>query len=270
MTIIRPPTKRIFLNLWELWEYIDLLYLFVWKDLKVRYKQTIVGASWAVLQPFMTMVVLSLFFGKLLNIPSQGIPYPVFVFTALVPWTYFTNILVQTSNSIVNNYDVITKAYFPRLLLPMAVIVTGLVDLAIALIILLGIMLFYGIVPTVAIWTLPFFIILTITTAFGIGLWLAALNVEYRDISYILPFITQIWFFITPVTYSSSLIPPQWKAIYGINPMAGVVEGFRWALLGKAEFSGILLLVSALVAVLLVVSGTYYFRFKEDSFADVV
>ena len=270
VTIIRPSKGWVPLELRELWEYRDLFYLFVWRDLKIRYKQTMVGASWAIFQPFITMVVLSIFFGKLIRVPSEGIPYPIFAYTALVPWMYFVNALTQSSNSLLLNNMLITKIYFPRLIIPIATVITGLLDFVIAFAILLGMMLIYGTVPTAAIWTLPFFIVLTIATALALGLWLSALNVEYRDVRFILPFLTQIWFFVTPVAYPSSLVPEPWRAIYGLNPMAGVVEGFRWALLGKAQPPSIILVVSAIVVIGLLIGGLYFFRYKEDKFADVI
>ncbi|MBI2486503.1 MAG: ABC transporter permease [Deltaproteobacteria bacterium] len=267
---IRPPKGLVPLELRDLWEYRDLLYLFVWRDIKVRYKQTIVGTSWAIIQPFIAMIVLSLFFGKLAKMPSEGIPYPIFAYSALVPWTYLVNVLSQSSNSVVSNRAVVTRVYFPRLIIPMTTVLTGLMDFAMAFAMLLGMMLFYGILPTAAILTLPFFLLLGIATALGLGLWLAALNVKYRDIGFTLPFLTQVWFFVTPIAYPSSLVPERWQAIYGLNPMAGVVEGFRWALLGKTEAPGMILAVSVLVAVCLLIGGLYFFRHKEDTFADVV
>jgi len=270
VTIIQPPKGWVPLELRGLWEYRDLLYLFVWRDLKLRYKQTMVGASWAIIQPFIAMVVLSIFFGKLIKVPSEGIPYPIFAYTALVPWMYFVNALTQSSNSVVGNYTLITRVYFPRLVIPITTVVTGLLDFAIAFAILIGMMLFYGIVPTAAIWTLPFFIMLTIATALGLGLWLAALNVEYRDVRFILPFLTQIWFFITPVAYPSSLVPEPWRAIYSLNPMVGVIEGFRWALLGKAQPPSVVLVISVIAVIGLLIGGLYFFRYKEGTFADVI
>ena len=270
VTIIQPPKGWVPLELRGLWEYRDLLYLFVWRDLKLRYKQTMVGASWAIIQPFIAMVVLSIFFGKLIKVPSEGIPYPIFAYTALVPWMYFVNALTQSSNSVVGNYTLITRVYFPRLVIPITTVVTGLLDFAIAFAILIGMMLFYGIVPTAAIWTLPFFIMLTIATALGLGLWLAALNVEYRDVRFILPFLTQILFFITPVAYPSSLVPEPWRAIYSLNPMVGVIEGFRWALLGKAQPPSVVLVISVIAVIGLLIGGLYFFRYKEGTFADVI
>lgn len=268
--IIRPRKGLVPLELRELWEYRDLLYLFVWRDIKVRYKQTLVGTSWAIIQPFIAMIVLSLFFGKLAKMPSEGTPYPIFAYSALVPWTYLVNVLSQSSNSVVSNRAVVTRVYFPRLIIPMTTVMTGLMDFCMAFAMLLVMMLFYGIWPTAAIFTLPFFLLLGIVTALGLGLWLAALNVKYRDIGFTLPFLTQIGFFVTPIAYPSSLVPERWQAIYGLNPMAGVVEGFRWALLGKTEPPGMIFAVSVLVAVCLLIGGLYFFRHKEDTFADVV
>jgi lipopolysaccharide transport system permease protein len=270
VTIIRPSRGWVPLRLGELWQYRELLYFLAWRDIKVRYKQTVLGAAWAIIQPFFTMVVFSIFFGELARIPSGSIPYPIFAYTALVPWMYFANALSQAGNSLVIHQATITKVYFPRMILPMAAVLPGLVDLAIAFSVLIGMMLFYGIVPTLAIWTVPFFILLTTATALGVGLWLSALNVRYRDIGYAIPFLIQFGFFATPIAYPSSLVPEPWRALYGLNPMAGVVEGFRWALLGQAQVPGPLLAVSILTVVVLLIGGLYYFRGMEKSFADVV
>ena len=267
---IRPSSGWVPLNLRDLWEYRELLYFLVWRDIKVRYKQTVLGAAWAIIQPFFTMVVFSIFFGRLARISSEGIPYPIFSYTALVPWMYFASALAQASNSVVEHERVITKVYFPRLILPMASILSGLLDFAIAFTVLVGMMLFYGITPTTAIWTVPFFVLLVMMTALGVGLWLSALNVQYRDVRYTIPFLIQFWLFATPIAYPSSLVPEPWRTIYGLNPMAGVVEGFRWALLGKTHAPGPLLAVSALTVIGLLIGGLYYFRRMEDTFADVV
>jgi lipopolysaccharide transport system permease protein len=268
--IIRPPSGWASLGLGELWEYRELLYFLVWRDVKVRYKQTALGAAWAIIQPFFMMIVFSLFFGKLGGIPSDGIPYPVFVYCALLPWQLFAFALSESSNSLVGNQNLITKVYFPRLVVPISAVLGGLVDFAIAFVILLGMMAWFGIIPTLAALFLPFFVLLAIGTALGVGLWLAALNVQYRDIRYTIGFLTQFWLFATPVAYPSSLIPEQWRWLYGLNPMAGVVEGFRWALLGKIRPPGMLLAVSIGVVVLILCGGIYYFRRMEDSFADIV
>jgi lipopolysaccharide transport system permease protein len=270
ITIIRPSQGWVPLNLRELWEYRELLYFLAWRDIKVRYKQTILGAAWAIIQPFFAMVVFSIFFGQLAGIPSEGAPYPIFVYSALVPWMYFANALTQASTSLVGQESVITKVYFPRLLVPMASVVAGLPDLAIAFVVLVGMMLFFSIVPTIAILTLPFFILLATATALGVGLWLAALNVQYRDVRYVVPFMVQLWLFATPIAYPSSLVPERWQAIYGLNPMVGVVEGFRWAILGKSQAPGPLLVVSLLTVVGILGGGLYFFRRVEATFADVV
>ena len=254
----------------ELWEYRELLYFFAWRDIKVRYKQTVMGALWAIIQPFFTMVIFSLFFGRLANVPSDGVPYPVFSFTALVPWTFFANALAQASNSLVSNANMIKKIYFPRLALPIATVLAGIIDFAVAFVVLLGIMLFYGLVPTVNIIWLPFFALLALVTSLGVGLWLAAMNVQFRDVRYTVPFITQAWLFMTPIAYPSSLLPEPWRTLYGLNPMAGVVEGFRWALLGTDTAPGKMIIVSSLVALILLVGGAFYFRRMEESFADVL
>jgi lipopolysaccharide transport system permease protein len=267
---IRPPKGWTSLGLKELWEYRELLYFLTWRDVKVRYKQTALGAAWAVIQPFFMMIVFSLFFGKLGGIPSDGIPYPVFAFCALLPWQLFAHALSESSNSLVANERLITKVYFPRLIVPISAVLGGLVDFAIAFVILLGMMAYYGIMPTVMVVTLPLFLLLAVTTALGVGLWLSALNVQYRDVRYTIAFLTQFWLFATPVAYPSSIIPERWRWLYGLNPMAGVVEGFRWALLGKTEGPGVMLAVSILAVILIGIGGLYYFRRMEQTFADVV
>lgn len=268
--IVRPSKGWMPINLRELWEYRELLFFLVWRDIKVRYKQTAFGAVWAILQPFLTMVVFSIFFGRLAGVPSDGIPYPVFTFTALLPWQLFSYALIESSNSLVANERLITKVYFPRLVIPLSAVLAGLVDFSIAFGVLVVMMLFWGIVPTVAIFTLPFFILLVIATALAVGLWLSALNVQYRDVRYMLPFLSQFWLFATPIAYPSSLIPEPWRALYGLNPMAGVVEGFRWALLGTTSNTTSLLIVSMVIVTVLLVSGLAYFRRMERTFADIV
>jgi len=267
--VIRPSQGWVSLDLHDLWRYRELLYFLTWRDIKVRYKQTVLGAAWAVLQPFFTMVVFSIFFGRLAQVPSDGIPYPIFAYCALVPWSYFAGALDRAGNSLVGSANLITKVYFPRLAIPISAVLAGLLDFAIAFVVLLGMMLYYGIAPTAAVLTLPLFLLLAIATALAVGLWLSALNVQYRDVRYTIPFLTQFWLFATPIAYSSSLVPERWRALYGLNPMAGVVEGFRWALLGK-DPPGLLLAVSATVVVLLLIGGLYYFRRMEKTFADVV
>jgi len=258
------------LDLRDLWLHRDLFYFLVSRDLKIRYKQTVLGAAWAILQPLLTMVVFTLFFGKLAKIPSDGIPYPIFTFCALLPWQLFAHALTESSNSLVGNQNLITKVYFPRLVVPIAAVLGGLVDFAVAFAILLVMMFYYGVVPGWAIVTLPGFILLAVMTALGVGLWLSALNVKYRDVRYTITFLVQFWLFATPVAYPSSIVPAKWRALYGLNPMAGVVEGFRWALLGKTEAPGAMLWVSVAVVILILVGGLYYFRRMEQEFADVV
>jgi lipopolysaccharide transport system permease protein len=269
-TIIGPVPAWVPLQLGELWAYRELLFFLIWRNIKIRYKQTVLGAAWTIVQPLMAMIVFSIFFGRLAGIPSEGVPYPVFTYAALVPWTFFANALTQASNSVVENERMITKIYFPRLLLPMASVLSGLLDLAIAFILLIGMLLWYGITPTVAIWTLPLFILIAVLAALGASLWLAALHVQYRDVRYVAAFLVQFWLFATPIAYPSSLVPEQWRTLYGLNPMVGVVEGFRWALLGQAPMPVALLTVSLLVTIGTLVGGLYYFRRMEDRFADIV
>jgi lipopolysaccharide transport system permease protein len=268
--IIQPSKGWVSLKLREMWDYRELLYFLVWRDIKVRYKQTALGAAWAILQPVMTMLVFSIFFGKLAKVPSDGIPYPVFSFCALLPWQLFAHALTESSNSLVSNQRLITKVYFPRLVIPLAAVLGGLVDFGIAFVVLVGMMFYYGIVPTAAVLTLPLFLVLAIATALAVGLWFSALNVEYRDVRYIMPFLVQFWLFITPIAYSSSLVPEKWRVLYALNPMAGVVEGFRWALLGKTGGVGPMVLISALVVCVLLMGGVLYFRRMEKTFADII
>jgi lipopolysaccharide transport system permease protein len=270
VTMIRPSRGWISLNLRDLWEYRELLYFLTWRDIKVRYKQTVLGAAWAIIQPFFTMVVFSLFFGRLARMPSDDIPYPIFSYAALVPWTFFANGLSASSNSLVGSANLIKKVYFPRLVIPISSVLSGGVDFVLAFVVLLGMMLFYGIVPTAAAAWLPLLLLLALVTALGAGLWLTAMNVQFRDVRYAVPFLVQAWMFATPIAYPSSLLDEPWRTLYGINPMAGVVEGFRWALLGTETPPGPIVLVSALVAVGLLISGAYYFRRMEKTFADVV
>ena len=269
-THIEPVHGWTSLNLRELWAYKELLYFFVWRDLKVRYKQTIMGVSWAVIQPILTMVIFSLFFGRLAQVPSDDLPYPIFSFAALVPWTFFANALTNASNSVVNSGNMLKKIYFPRMTLPIATVFSGLLDFFLSFLVLLVMMLFYGIAPTRNVVWLPFFLLVAIITALGSSLWLSAMNVQFRDVRYTIPFIIQAWLFATPVAYPSSLLPEPWRTLYGLNPMAGVVEGFRWALLGTDTAPSPIVLVSTLVAIVILVSGAFYFRRLERSFADVV
>ena len=268
--ILRPPSGWGALNLKDLWRYRELVYFLTWRDLKVRYKQTALGAAWAILQPFLSMVVFSIFFGGLLKVSSGDVPYPIFSYTGLLPWIMFSKALTDASRSLVVNRNMITKVYFPRMVIPMSPIFASMVDFVIAFVILLGMMIFYRITPTTAVWTLPLFLILALVTALGVGLWLSSLNVIYRDIGYILPFLTQLWFYVTPIVYSATIVPEQWRILYALNPMVGVVEGFRWALLGTDTAPGPIVAVSALIAVLLLITGMYYFRRMERNFADLV
>jgi lipopolysaccharide transport system permease protein len=270
VTRIRPSHGWVSLNLRDLWEYRELLYFLTWRDVKVRYKQTVLGAAWAILQPFFTMVVFSLFFGKLARVPSDGIPYPIFSYAALVPWQFFANGLTASSTSLVTSANLIKKIYFPRLVVPISAVLSGAVDFSLAFVVLLGMMLFYGTVPTAAIVWLPLLLLLALVTSLGVGLWLTAMNVQFRDVRYAVPFLVQAWMFATPIAYPSSLLDEPWRTLYGINPMVGVVEGFRWALLGTETAPGPIVLVSAVVAVALLISGAYYFRRMEKTFADVV
>jgi lipopolysaccharide transport system permease protein len=267
---IRPSSGWGSLRLGELWAFRELLSLLIWRDVRVRYKQTALGGAWAVLQPLVTMLVFSVIFGYLAGVPSDGVPYPVFVYAALLPWQLFAHALTESANSLVLNQQLLKKVYFPRLIIPIAAVLAGLVDFACAFVVLVGMLVFYRIVPTPAILMLPVFVLLTVATAAAVGLWLSALNVQYRDVRYVLPFLTQLWFFLTPIAYSSSLIPESWRVWYGLNPMAGVVVGFRWALLGQSSGDARLILVSAVAVAALLVAGLFYFRRMERTFADVV
>jgi lipopolysaccharide transport system permease protein len=270
LVTIRARRSWVPLDLKELWAYRELLYFLTWRDVKVRYKQTALGAAWAIIQPLFMMIVFTLAFGKLAKIPSDGVPYPLFAYAALLPWQLFAHSLSEASNSLVSNERLITKVYFPRLVVPIAAVLGGLVDFLVSFVMLLILMAYYRVVPGLAIVTLPLFLALAIATALGVGLWLSALNVQYRDVRYTITFLTQIWLFATPVAYPSSLVPARWRFIYGLNPMAGVVEGFRWALLGKAPPSVPLVTASSIGVALILVGGLFYFRRMEQIFADVV
>ncbi len=267
---IEPLQGWIPLKLREFWNYRERLYFLIWRDVKVRYKQTVLGACWAIIQPLLTMVVFSIFFGRLGKIPSDGVPYPLFSFAALVPWTFFANGLNQSASSLVSSSDLIKKVYFPRLTIPIATVLSGTVDFALSLAVLLVMILFYGLMPTSQVIWLPFFLLLALVTSMGVGLWLSALNVEYRDVRYVVPFLTQFWLFATPIAYPSSLLSEPWRTIYGLNPMTGVVEGFRWALLGTNTAPRPIIAVSSLAAIAILISGAFYFRRMEKSFADIV
>ena len=270
VTIIQPSRGWVSLKLRELWEYRDLLFFLAWRDISVRYKQTILGAAWAIIQPFFSMVVFSLFFGRLAKIPSDGLPYPIFSYAAMLPWQYFATATASSSNSLVGSSNLLTKVYFPRLVIPLAAVLPPAVDFGIAFLVLIGMMAYYGVILTWNVLWLPLFLLLALGTALGVGFWLSAMNVQYRDIRYAVPFVVQFWMFASPVTYPSSLVPERWQVLYGLNPMTGVIEGFRWALLGTRTPPGPMTGVSACVALALLVSGAYYFRRMEKTFADVV
>jgi homopolymeric O-antigen transport system permease protein len=267
---ITPPRGWLAMDLRELWEARELLYFFVWRDIKIRYKQTAIGAAWAVIQPFMTMLVFSLFFGSLAKMPSYGLPYPVFYYSALLPWMYFSGALQNATHVVVDQQRVITKVYFPRLVLPLSAVVSGLLDCGIALVVFLALMAYYRLVPGPGVLLLPCFLLLAVLTALGVGLWLSALNAIYRDVRYVVPFLVQFWLFASPVAYPSSLIPERWRWLYALNPMAGVIEGFRWALSGQGQPPSSLLAVSAAMVLILVAGGAAYFQKMEGTIADVV
>ena len=270
IVFIKPSKGWVSLDLKTLWEYRELLYFLTWRDIKVRYKQTFLGAAWAILQPVVSMLIFSIFFGRLVKVPSDGLPYPLFCFAALVPWTFFANGLNQSSNSLISSANLLKKVYFPRLAIPLATVLAGVVDFILAFIVLLVMIVFYGVRPTINIVWTPLLLLLALVTSLGVGLWLSALNVKYRDVRYIVPFLIQIWLFSTPVAYPSSLLSEPWRTVYGLNPMVGVVEGFRWALLGANTAPGLMVLASAAAALIIMITGALYFRYMERTFADVV
>jgi lipopolysaccharide transport system permease protein len=267
---IKRSTGLVSLRLQDLWLYRELLYFFIWRDVKVRYKQTALGAAWAVIQPFFTMVIFSLFFGRFAKVPSDGVPYPLFAYCALVPWTFFAQGLSMGSNSLVENANLLRKVYFPRLAIPISTVLSGLIDFVIAFALLIGMIVYYGRALGVNVLWVPLLLLLGLITALGVSFWLSALNVEYRDVRYTIPFLAQIWMFCTPIAYPSSLVPERWRWLYGLNPMVGVVEGFRWALLGTQTKPGLLMGISVVASVLILISGALYFRRMEKTFADVV
>lgn len=271
VTVITPPDGRARLNLRELWDYREILYLLVWRDIKILYKQTAIGVGWAILQPILSTAVFSVLFGRIVGLPSNGVPYPLFAYCALAPWTYLTHVLPRATYSLVNNYSILTKVYFPRALIPLTPIIAGLIDLAIAMLVLLVLLVVYSVIPTAAVLTLPLWLGLLIALSFGAGLWLSALNIEYRDVGNIVPFMFQVWLFITPVFYSSQLIPEPWRIVYSLNPMVGIVEGFRWALLGTTQPLPVLeCTVSSFMVVVILITGLLFFRRREEAFADIV
>jgi lipopolysaccharide transport system permease protein len=267
---IKPTRGWVSLKLQELWDYRELLYFLTWRDIKVRYKQTELGILWALIQPVLTMLIFSVIFGKLARVPSDGVPYPVFAFTALVPWMFFANGLSHSSNSLVGSARIITKVYFPRLTIPISAILSGAFDFALSFIALLAMIAYYGMHPGWMVVYLPAFMLLAVVAAMGVGLWLSALNVKYRDVYFVIPFLVQFWMFATPIAYPSSLLPQPWRTLSGLNPMSGVVEGFRWALLGAQSGPSPLIIVSSLTSIALLISGMLYFRRVERTFADIV
>lgn len=270
VTFVRPSRGWAAPDLREMWEYRELAWFLVWRDVKVRYKQAALGAAWAILQPVLAMLVFSIFFGRLAGMPSDGLPYPLFVYTALVPWTFFAYSLDQSANSLVTNSQIVSKVYFPRALAPLASSLSGLLDLGLALLVLLGMMAYFGVWPTWNVIWLPAFVLFAVVASLAVGMWLSALNVMYRDVRYTLPFLVQIWLFATPVVYPSSLLSEPWRAVYALNPMVGVVEGFRWALLGLPAAPTAQVIVSFLTSMLLLLGGFIYFRRVEDGFADIL
>lgn len=267
---IAPRTRWATLDLADLWRHRGLLYFLVWRDVKVRYKQTALGAGWAIIQPFFTMLVFSIFFGRLAGISSDGVPYPVFSFAGLVLWTFFANGLLQAAQSVVVSQNLVKKVYFPRLALPVASVLAGLVDFTIAFAVLVGMMAVYGIAPSAHVVWVPALLLLALVTALGVGLWFAALNVRYRDVAYVMPFVVQVWMFATPIAYPGSLVAAEWRPLYALNPMVGVIEGFRWCMLGTTTVPGPMVAASSLAAIAILVGGAYYFRAMEDDFADLV
>jgi len=270
VVILQPSRGWSALNLRDLWLYRELVYFLTWRDIKVRYKQTVLGAGWAILQPLINMIVLGVIFGNFAKMPTEGIPRPIFTFAALLPWGLFSKALNDAGRSMLSNRNMITKIYFPRLIIPLSSVLGGVVDFLIQFGILILMMAVFGFAPTLNIWALPFFLLLSLATALGFGLWLSALNVLYRDVNYILPFLTQLWVLVTPIAYSSSVVPEKWRLLYALNPMVGVVEGFRWALLGTETSPGPQMILSVIISVTLLVTGMYYFRRMERTFADMV
>jgi len=268
--VIEPTRGWRALKLGELWAYRDLFWLLAWRDVRVRYRQTVLGVGWAVLQPLVTILVFSLIFGRLAKVPSDGAPYPAFTFSALLPWTLFSTALTRAASSLIANAALLTKVYFPRVLIPLACVIHALVDVAVSMVLLVGIMLLFGVTPAPTMLLFPFFVLLAIAGALGVSLWLAALNVRYRDVKHLLPFLLQVWMYATPVVYPSTLIPARFRALYAVNPMAGVVEGFRWSLTGHGAAPGQMLLVSGLVILVILGTGLIFFRRTERTFADII
>ncbi len=271
VVIIKPSKGWVGLRLNDLWVYRELVYFLTWRDIKVRYKQSVLGILWAILKPFMAMVVFTIFFGNFAKIPSDGLPYPIFSYAATLPWELFAAALGVASRSMVSNSNMVSKIYFPRLIIPLASVMSSVIDFFIGFTILIGMMIFYKITPTIAILWLPLLILLALVTALGVGFWTSALMVRYRDVGYIMPFVANLWMYLTPVVYPSSMIPEKWRLVFALNPMTGVVEGFRFALLGTTQsVSWGMILVSSVIAVLVLISGMFYFRRMEKQFADMI
>ncbi|OGO18634.1 MAG: phosphate ABC transporter permease [Chloroflexi bacterium RBG_16_48_8] len=270
VTIIRPSRGWKGIDFKELWRYRELLYFLIWRDIKVRYKQSLLGAAWAIIQPLLTMIIFTIFFGQWAGIPTDEVPQPVFYFAGILPWQFFQSGVSKSGISLVASRNLITKIYFPRIAVPIAPIIAGLLDFGLAFLILIVMMFFYGIVPTSTLWTLPLFLFLALLTAVGVGIWLAGLNVAYRDVGYVIPFLLQVWFFLSPIVYSSTIVPESLRPYYGLNPMVGVVQGFRWAIFGVGKPNLTDLCASIGVAIFLLVSGVFYFKRMERTFADVV
>ena len=270
LIVVEPARRLLDLDLRALWQYRELLYFLIWRDVKVRYKQTAIGFTWVIIQPLVTMVIFTVIFGNFANIPSDGLPYPIFSFTALLPWSYFAQALGQSGRSLVGNAGLISKVYFPRLVIPMVAVASPLVDFAVSFLVLLGMMVWFSVTPTWGVLLLPVFLLLTALTAFAVGLWLSALNVRYRDVSQLMPFLVQVWMYASPVIYPVSTIPEKWRVLYSLNPMVGVIEGFRWALLGKSSPDFTVMAVGSAIVLLLLAGGLVYFKRVESSFADVI
>jgi lipopolysaccharide transport system permease protein len=269
-SLIQPARGWVGVDLRELWRYRELIYFLTWRDIKIRYKQTTLGAGWAIIQPIVNTIIFTVIFGRAAHFPSNGLPYPIFTFTALLPWTYFAYVLQQSGTSVITNANMLSKVYFPRLVLPLSAALAGLVDFGLALVVLIGMMLWYHVHPGIQILLLPAFLLLAMVTALGVGIWLAALSAEYRDVRYILPFLTQVWLYASPVAYAASLVTGKLAVVYALNPMAGVIEGFRWALLGVGGLPGRSLLISVAISALLLIGGVLYFSRMEQSFADII
>jgi lipopolysaccharide transport system permease protein len=270
-SIVIQPRKRLFdIDLKSVWQYQELLYFLIWREVKVRYKQTALGVAWAIFQPLLTMGIFTVIFGRFVKVPSEGLPYPIFAFAALLPWTFFSEAITRSSTSLVGDANLIRKVYFPRLIMPLASVTSPIVDFSFSFLVLLGMMAWFGIAPGWGMLALPIFLILALLTALSIGLWLSALNVRYRDVRYTVPFLTQLWMYASPVVYPLSLVPEKWRVVYGLNPMVGVIEGFRWGLLGKESPDLRVMAISAAVVTLLLIGGLVFFRRLERTFADVI